>query len=236
MRISEIFHSIQGEGLLLGVPSVFIRTSGCNLRCRWCDTPYASWNPEGEEMSLEEILRQVRGYDCQHVVLTGGEPMVAAGIRELAAALRAEGKHITIETAATIPPDVDGMGVVFDLGSLSPKLANSTPDAEVAGPWKERHEKTRLQPDVIRKWLEAGSCQLKFVVSQVEDLPEIEELLNEVGAVPGFTRDRVLLMPEGTDVETLRQKGPLLAEMCLEHGFRFAPRIHIELFGNTRGT
>jgi 7-carboxy-7-deazaguanine synthase len=236
MRISEIFHSIQGEGLLLGVPSVFVRTSGCNLRCRWCDTPYASWNPEGEEMSLEEILRQVRGYDCQHVVLTGGEPMVSSGIRELSAMLRSAGMHITIETAATIPPDVDGMGVVFDLGSLSPKLANSTPDAEVAGPWKERHEKTRLQPDVIRKWLEAGLCQLKFVVSQVEDLSEIEELLNEVGAVPGFTRDRVLLMPEGTDVETLRQKGPVIAEMCLEHGFRFAPRIHIELFGNTRGT
>ena len=236
MRISEIFHSIQGEGLLLGVPSVFVRTSGCNLRCRWCDTPYASWNPEGQEMSLEEILRRIRSYDCRHVVLTGGEPMVASGIRKLAYLLRAEGKHITIETAATLPPHADGMAIPFDLASLSPKLANSTPDAEVAGPWKERHEKTRLQPEVIRQWLEAGLCQLKFVVSQVEDLPEIEELLNEVGSVEGFTRDRVLLMPEGTDVETLRQKGPLIAEMCLEHGFRFAPRIHIELFGNTRGT
>ena len=236
MRISEIFHSIQGEGLLLGVPSVFVRTSGCNLRCRWCDTPYASWNPEGEEMSLEEILCRIRSYDCHHVVLTGGEPMVASGIRELAYLLRAEGKHITIETAATLPPHADGMAIPFDLASLSPKLANSTPDAEVAGPWKERHEKTRLQPNVIRQWLEAGLCQLKFVVSQVEDFPEIEELLNEVGSVEGFTRDRVLLMPEGTDVETLRQKGPLIAEMCLEHGFRFAPRIHIELFGNTRGT
>jgi 7-carboxy-7-deazaguanine synthase len=236
MRISEIFHSIQGEGLLLGVPSVFVRTSGCNLRCRWCDTPYASWNPEGEEMSVSQIMERIRSYDCQHVVLTGGEPMVAVGIRELATSLRAEGKHITIETAATVPPHADGMVIPFDLGSLSPKLANSTPDVEVAGPWKERHEKTRLRPDVILKWLEAGPCQLKFVVSQVEDLPEIEELLNEVGAVECFTRDRVLLMPEGTDVETLRQKGPLLAEMCLEHGFRFAPRIHIELFGNTRGT
>jgi len=236
MRISEIFHSIQGEGLLLGVPSVFVRTSGCNLRCRWCDTPYASWNPEGEEMSLEEILCRIRGYDCRHVVLTGGEPMVASGIWELATALRAEGKHITIETAATVSPQIDGMAIPFDLGSLSPKLANSTPDAEVAGPWRERHEKTRLRPEVIRQWMEAGPCQLKFVVSEVEDLPEIEELLNEVGVVAGFTRDHVLLMPEGTDVETLRERGPLLAEICLEHGFRFAPRIHIELFGNTRGT
>jgi 7-carboxy-7-deazaguanine synthase len=89
---------------------------------------------------------------------------------------------------------------------------------------------------VIRQWLESGPSQLKFVVSTVEDLPEIEELLNEVGVIPGFTRDRVLLMPEGTDAEALRERGPVLAEICLEHGFRYAPRLHIELFGNTRGT
>lgn len=232
MRISEIFHSIQGEGLLLGVPSVFVRTSGCNLRCRWCDTPYASWNPEGEEMGIEQILERVRAYDCRHVVLTGGEPMIASGIRELASILRVEGKHLTIETAATVPPE----DIACDLASLSPKLANSTPDADHAGLWRERHEKTRLQPAVIREWLEHYPCQLKFVVSKVEDLPDIEELLNEVGSVPGFTRDRVLLMPEGTDVEALRDRAPVLAEMCLEHGFRYAPRLQIELFGNTRGT
>ena len=232
MRISEIFHSIQGEGLLLGVPSVFVRTSGCNLRCRWCDTPYASWNPEGKEMGIPEIIERVRAYDCPHVVLTGGEPMVASGIETLSSALRAEGMHITIETAGTLVPGE----IACDLASLSPKLKNSTPDAEQAGPWRDRHEATRLQPDIIRQWLERGPSQLKFVVSAVEDLPEIEELLNEVGAIPGFTRDKVLLMPEGTDVETLRERGPLLAELCLEHGFRFAPRIHIELFGNTRGT
>ena len=232
MRISEIFHSIQGEGLLLGVPSVFVRTSGCNLRCRWCDTPYASWSPEGEEMTLPSIMERVRSYECRHVVLTGGEPMVASGIRKLASILREEGFHITIETAATVAPE----GIQCDLASLSPRLADSTPDAETAGPWREKHDSTRRRPDVIRQWLESGSSQLKFVVSRAEDLPEIEELLNEVGAVPGFTRDRVLLMPEGTDVETLRKRGPVLAEICLENGFRFAPRLHIELFGNTRGT
>ena len=232
MRISEIFHSVQGEGLMIGVPSVFIRTSGCNLRCRWCDTPYASWNPAGETMELDAIMKRVLSYKCRHAVLTGGEPMVASGIHELAAALRAEGIHITIETAATIAPG----GIAFDLASLSPKLANSTPDATSAGPWSMRHEETRLNPGVIRQWLESGLSQLKFVVSNVEDLPEIEELLNEVGVIPGFTRDRVLLMPEGTDAEALRERGPVLAEICLEHGFRYAPRLHIELFGNTRGT
>lgn len=232
MRISEIFHSVQGEGLMIGVPSVFIRTSGCNLRCRWCDTPYASWNPEGETMDLDAIMKRVLGYKCRHVVLTGGEPMVAAGVHDLAAALRAEGMHITIETAATVPPG----GIACDLASLSPKLANSAPDESTAGAWKDRHEATRLNPGVIRQWLLSGPAQLKFVVSAVEDVPEIEELLNEIGVIQGFTRDRVLLMPEGTDAEALREKGPVLAEICLEHGFRFAPRLHIDLFGNTRGT
>jgi 7-carboxy-7-deazaguanine synthase len=183
-------------------------------------------------MSVAAIIKQVKAYDCSHVVLTGGEPMIASGIRELAAALHAEGMHITIETAGTVTPS----GIACDLASLSPKLANSTPDQEQAGPWQERHEATRCQPEVIRAWLEAYPCQLKFVVSAVEDLPEIESLLAEVGNVPGFTRDRVLLMPEGTDVAVLRERGPLIAELCLEHAFRFAPRLQIELFGNTRGT
>jgi 7-carboxy-7-deazaguanine synthase len=232
MRIAEIFHSVQGEGLLLGVPSVFVRTSGCNLRCRWCDTPYASWNPEGEEMTPGEIVRRVTAYNCPHVVLTGGEPMVASGIRELASMLKEAGLHITIETAATIPPE----GIACDLASLSPKLADSTPSFEQAGAWSARHEESRRSPDVIRQWMENYGCQLKFVFSQAEQLPEIEELLNEVGSVAGFTRDRVLLMPQGTDSVALREKAAVLAELCIEHGFRYAPRLHIDLFGNTKGT
>ncbi|MFQ3577513.1 MAG: 7-carboxy-7-deazaguanine synthase QueE, partial [Verrucomicrobiia bacterium] len=83
MLIAEIFHSIQGEGLLAGVPSIFIRTSGCNLRCRWCDTPYASWQPEGEHQDVEEIIQRIRQWPTRFVVLTGGEPMIAPGIRTL---------------------------------------------------------------------------------------------------------------------------------------------------------
>ncbi|HEY2574064.1 MAG TPA: 7-carboxy-7-deazaguanine synthase QueE, partial [Verrucomicrobiaceae bacterium] len=129
MRISEIFFSIQGEGRLAGVPSVFVRSSGCNLRCRWCDTPYASWNPEGEEMSVAEIMNEVNRHPANHVVVTGGEPMIARDIRELLQSLRDARKHITIETAATVPPN----GVPCDLASLSPKLKNSTPDSESIG-------------------------------------------------------------------------------------------------------
>jgi len=158
--------------------------------------------------------------------------MVASGIRELAALLKANGLHITIETAATILPD----GIPCDLASLSPKLADSTPSEEQAGAWSARHEESRYRPEVIRQWLENYSCQVKFVFSQPEQLSEIEELLNEVGSVQGFTRDRVLLMPEGTDSEALQEKAPVLAELCIEHGFRYAPRLHIDLFGNTKGT
>jgi 7-carboxy-7-deazaguanine synthase len=169
MRIAEIFHSIQGEGLLAGVPSIFIRTSGCNLRCHWCDTPYASWKPEGPEMSIEEILKKISEWNCHHIVLTGGEPMIAPDLPELATALKKQKKHITIETAGTIPPN----GIPCDLASLSPKLTNSTPSAERDPAWAKKHEANRLQPEVISDWIRNYNFQLKFVVSSENDLVEI---------------------------------------------------------------
>src|SRR3954462_6680806 len=102
MKLAELFHSIQGEGKLAGVPSVFVRASGCNLRCVWCDTPYASWNPEGENQSVADIVRQVEAFGARPVVLTGGEPMIMPEIEELCAVLKAKGHHLTIETAATV--------------------------------------------------------------------------------------------------------------------------------------
>src|ERR1700761_5037529 len=142
MFISEIFHSIQGEGELTGVPSVVCRASGCNLRCSWCDTKYASWNPEGETIPLAEVAHRVLAYPSRHCVLTGGEPMAASEIPALAEQLRAAGRHITIETAGTISPG----GIACDLASLSPKLSNSTPAEGAISPgWRERHEALRLQ-------------------------------------------------------------------------------------------
>src|SRR4051794_31997058 len=174
MRISEVFYSLQGEGELTGVPSVFIRTSGCNLRCTWCDTKYASWSPEGETLTLDAVMAEVLRHPAAHVVLTGGKPMIAPELPELATRLRTAGKHITIETAGTIPPD----GIACDLASLSPKLAHSTPEpGEIAEPWRERHEKLRLQPEVIAAWMAAYDYQLKFVASEERDLAEIDALL-----------------------------------------------------------
>ena len=245
MRIAEIFHSIQGEGLLAGVPSVFVRTSGCNLRCHWCDTPYASWKPEGPEMSVAEVLRKVSGWDCRHVVLTGGEPMIAPDLPALAAELRKVGKHITIETAATVPP----AGIACDLASLSPKLSNSTPPPERDPAWAKKHEDTRLRPDVIAEWIKNYDFQLKFVVSSEMDLKEIKDLLFRLAPFvapplqrvrseegPPVPLDRVLLMPEGIDSKTLASRAPWLVGICKREGFRFCPRLQIELFGHQRGT
>ena len=229
MRIAEIFHSIQGEGLLARVPSVFVRTSGCNLRCHWCDTPYASWKPEGPEMSVEQILKKVLEWNCPHVVLTGGEPMIAPDLPKLAAALKKAGKHITIETAATIAPQ----GIACDLASLSPKLSNSTPPPERDSAWAKKHEATRLQPAVISGWIKNYDYQLKFVVSSEPDIKEIKDLLSSLPPAPFH---RILLMPEGIDAQTLSSRSPWLVEVCKREGFRFCPRLQIELFGHTRGT
>jgi 7-carboxy-7-deazaguanine synthase len=230
MLISEIFHSLQGEGELTGVPSVFVRTSGCNLRCNWCDTPYASWAPEGTPMRVDEIVAEVTKHPAKHVVLTGGEPMIAKEIRELAAALKRRDYHITIETAATIAPD----GIACDLASLSPKLKNSAPDQRLDDTWRKKHETLRWQPAVVQAWLAAYGFQLKFVVAQMADVDEIEAMLGQLGG--SIPRAKVLLMPEGTTVEALRAKAGWLGELCKVRGYRYAPRLHVELYGNKRGT
>ncbi|MSU45760.1 MAG: 7-carboxy-7-deazaguanine synthase QueE [Lacunisphaera sp.] len=230
MLISEIFYSLQGEGELTGVPSIFVRTSGCNLRCNWCDTPYASWSPEGRPMRVEEIVAEVKQHPARHVVLTGGEPMVAKEIHELAAALKELGYHITIETAATIAPG----GIACDLASLSPKLKNSAPDERLSETWRARHETLRWQPEVVRAWLDHYGYQLKFVVSDIGDMKEIETMLTELGR--NIPPAKVLLMPEGTTVEALRAKAGWVGELCKTHGYRHAPRLQIELYGNRRGT
>jgi 7-carboxy-7-deazaguanine synthase len=230
MRISEIFHSVQGEGELAGVPSVFVRTSGCNLRCIWCDTPYASWNPVGDEISVDDLVERVCAYPARHIVLTGGEPMIARDIHFLAARLRGLGKHITIETAGTVPPD----GIACDLASVSPKPAHSTPTAGTLDPtWIAKHESTRWRPDIVNQWVRNYPFQLKFVFRTEGDLTEIDEMINAVGDIPP---DKVLLMPEGTNQDVLRTRQRVLVETCKRRGYRYCSRLHIDLFGNQRGT
>lgn len=226
MKIAEVFYSVQGEGILLGTPSVFVRTSGCNLRCAWCDTPYTSWSPEGQEMSVPEILEKVLAFRAGHTVVTGGEPMIAPGIVELTAALRAAGLHITIETAGTVV-----LPVSCDLMSISPKLSNSTPREQDGGRWARQHDRLRIQPEVLRRLVSGWDYQLKFVIRAPEDLAETRAVVEQAGAIPA----KVVLMPEGTDPEVLRERGRWLVEIAKCAGYRFSPRLHVELWGNRRG-
>ena len=224
MWISELFYSIQGEGILSGVPSVFIRTSGCNLRCTWCDTPYTSWQATGEHQKLDDIIAYVERHSTGHTVLTGGEPMIAPQTPDLARRLHAANQHITIETAGT-----EFIEVECDLMSISPKLAHSTPREEE---WAERHENLRYRPQTIRRLMDCCEYQLKFVVTAESDLEEIRAIVKELQAHP----KRVLLMPEGTDVAAMNERGAWLSEVCKREGYRVSPRLQVYLYGNRRGT
>src|ERR1039458_7764798 len=197
LKIAELFYSLQGEGALVGVPSVFIRTSGCNLRCAWCDTPYTSWQPEGAELSLDQILDEVRAHPARHVVVTGGEPMIAPDIIPLTERLRALGLHLTIETAGTV-----FQPVACDLMSISPKLANSTPQ----GPWADRHDRVRAKLQPLLELMARYPYQLKFVIQKPGDVEEVRGLLASIGAGRQHPE-----RPERFDavLDGLRSAGPL---------------------------
>lgn len=228
MRIAEIYRSVQGEGLLTGVPSVFVRASGCNLRCWFCDTPYTSWRPEGRDMSTDEIAAQVEEWDTQHVVVTGGEPMLFAELIPLCDRLHQIGRHITIETAGTL-----FLPVACDLMSISPKFASSAPPADSEPHWHRRHERERHRPDVIRRLVADYGYQVKFVIDTQSDL---QEVTNYLADFPEIARERALLMPQGTDVDQLEARTIWLRPFCEREGFLFCPRKQIEWFGMVRGT
>ncbi len=225
MKIADLFYSIQGEGALVGVPSAFVRLTGCNLRCHWCDTPYTSWKPMGEEMSLERIVEEVRAFDTHHVVVTGGEPMLFQEVVALTRAFRAMGLHITIETAGTVFQPVE-----CDLMSISPKLANSTPHQREGGKWAVQHDRLRYQPEVLKQ-LMAYPYQLKFVVEEPTDLEEIQKMIKELNA----DRSKVILMPEGRSSIIIQERGRWLAEIVKREKFRMSPRLHVDLWGDKRG-
>jgi 7-carboxy-7-deazaguanine synthase len=248
LRIQERFVSVQGEGALVGVPSSFVRISGCNLRCVWCDTPKTSWAPEGEREQLGALLEWC-AQGPRHVVVTGGEPLLFPACASLCRALRAAGHHVTVETAGTVWSE----GLEADLISISPKLGHSTPWARANALGKPQlaqvHERARLDLGVLRRLITAFEWQLKFVVRTGEganpqadlaaelaaDLAEVEALLSEL-QIPSAQRERVLLMPEGTDAAQLRAGYGQLARACLGTGMRVGLRLHIELFGHTPGT
>ena len=224
MRIAEVFESIQGEGLYTGTPSVFVRTTGCNLRCWFCDTRHTSWEPEGYHSSWRTIVEKVCRTDVEHVVLTGGEPLLQPDVVPLTAALTRRGRFITIETAGTVFRPVHA-----NLMSVSPKLAGSGPTGTV---WLQRHEQTRNQPDVVRRFLRNYVCQFKFVIDQPQDVADVKTY---VCRFDDLTADHVWLMPQATTREEIAEKSPWIETAAARCGYKVSRRLHVELFGNGRG-
>jgi 7-carboxy-7-deazaguanine synthase len=238
LPINEVFYSLQGEGKLTGVPTVFVRTSGCNLRCWFCDSYHTSWEPTHAQMSVAGIVDEVTSHpDASHVVLTGGEPLIHDDAGTLIDRLDALGYHITVETNGTIYRDAP-----IDLASISPKLASSTPtpdkDPKGNGEWAAKHEDRRIDMHALTALVEAYDFQLKFVVTASDDLPEIESLVDDVRtATDGHVHDSdVLLMPEGTTKDQLAQHRTDVAELALQHGYRYTPRLHVDLWNDAPGT
>ncbi|THE63576.1 7-carboxy-7-deazaguanine synthase QueE [Salinadaptatus halalkaliphilus] len=239
LPINELFYSLQGEGTLAGVPSVFVRTSGCNLRCWFCDSYHTSWEPTHAWLELEAILEEIESFEADHVVLTGGEPLVHDDSVALLEALADRDYHTTIETNGTIYRDAP-----IDLASISPKLASSTPTAARApegvdvGEWERRHEAERVDLETLAALVETYDVQLKFVVTDGDDLPEIHallEALRDAAAVP-IPDDDVLLMPEGATRERLAETRERVADLALEYGFRYTPRLHVDLWNDAPET
>lgn len=238
LPINELFYSLQGEGTLAGMPSVFIRTSGCNLRCWFCDSYHTSWEPTHGQLTLDEIIEKVQAYEqAEHVVLTGGEPLIHEQSVELLKRLDNLGYHTTVETNGTIYRDAP-----IDLVSISPKLASSTPtpekDPKGGGEWEERHEERRIDVNELASLVDAYDFQLKFVVTNADDLQEIEDLVDRIRGVASTSvvDSDVLLMPEGMTRDALDESRNEVAELAVEYGYRYTPRLHVDLWNDAPGT
>ncbi len=237
-----IFLSIQGEGKLCGIPSLFLRVAGCNLFCEWrdddskpseCDTTYASYRvTKSLKMEVGEIYREMKrmaGECVRHIVITGGEPLLqAAPLTTLSRMLRSDGFHITLETNGTIYDDKFSQEI--SLFSISPKLSSSTPES---GEWTKIHEERRLNIEVLSNYIEAATrnnadIQLKFVVSRESDFEEIDSLLKRLPSLP---KSSILLMPAGASVESIDKRAPLLCSYAIENGWRYCDRLQIRVSG-----
>lgn len=230
LPISEMFFTIQGEGRFAGVPSFFIRTSGCNLRCWWCDTPYTSWKPEMTWTPLTDIIDQAIASGAPHIVLTGGEPMLyPEQMAYLCGAFAALGNTVTIETNGTVFDE----GVRPTLWSVSPKLKSSAPTKEDQRNEFLLHDKNNC-PEVAAfrdMAVLKNNVQFKFVASSPDDIAEIEQTV-DFHAIPP---EMVWIMPEGITREVMLERGPWAAEICKAKKWNLCLRQHVLLWGAKRG-
>jgi 7-carboxy-7-deazaguanine synthase len=236
LRINECFVSRQGEGKLTGTPSAFVRLDGCNLRCWFCDTPYASWQPDGQFRTLDAVLQWIAGTSTKHVVLTGGEPLLPLQVVPLCRRIREAGWHLTIETAGTVDREVE-----CDLLSLSPKLSRSTPTLDrfpthhpvMAQRWIDAHQRRRWQPQVIQALIHrALDYQIKFVLDDPSECSEIERAVAELE----LPAENVWIMPQAATPKELASQSEWVRDWCQRAGYHFCDRVHLKWYGATRGT
>ena len=224
----EIFASLQGEGPSTGRPVAFVRLSRCNLACTWCDTAY-TWRFAGEgaferkanQVTLNEadVAARIMALGQDRLVITGGEPLLqGAALARMVALLG--GVSVEIETNGTVAPH-PALDALVAQYNVSPKLAHSGNSAELA-----------LLPERLSAWAAEPKAYFKFVISTPEDLSEVRDLIER----HGMNRARVFVMPEGTDSAILRERERWLAPLALQHGLRLSDRLHIHLYGDTRGT
>lgn len=223
----EIFHSIQGEGATIGTPSVFLRLALCNLACTWCDTRYTwdwkryDYTSEVMDLSLEEAEKLILSYGCQHLVITGGEPMLQQrDLAPLVGLLKASGFTFEVETNGTIAPD-PSLERDIDQWNVSPKLESSG-----------NALRRRQAPEALHTLSRHPGAYFKFVVVERSDMEEVRTLCQRYN----LPRAKVLLMPEGRTREALRRRSRWLSQVCVEEGLRYSPRLHIELWGDKRAT
>ena len=231
----EIFASPQGEGPSAGTPVAFVRLSRCNLACVWCDTPY-TWHFDSDDrphrsgetfarqpnqitLDEAEVAARIAAFERDRLVVTGGEPLMQGA--QLARML----EHlpdiaVEVETNGTVAPH-PALDARVTQYNVSPKLAHSGNAAELA-----------LKPEMLARWAADERAFFKFVIARPDDVDEVRALT----AAHQFSPDRVYLMPEGTDSETLRERLAWLAPLAEAEGWRVSDRLHIHLFGDTRGT
>jgi 7-carboxy-7-deazaguanine synthase len=242
------YKCLQGEGSLAGMPSILIRTSGCNLRCEWidsrtlekvkCDTPYTSWESSGELVEVDEIVKvvlELAETKISHVILSGGEPlMIKEAVVELCEKLWDYRFHITIETNGTFDFGTEEFRHILrtthhflPLFSISPKLGNSVPNGT---PFEESHNTQRINYSVLKSLTSLAISQLKFVVMDRLDMTEVCEIVEKLK----HPKDWVFLMPEGRTYEQIRNREKEVYELALEFGFRYSPRLHIQVYDDKR--
>lgn len=226
MKVSEIFYSIQGEGINAGKPAVFLRLALCNLKCGWCDTKYTwdwrqySYDTEVKPMSVDQVLNEIIRFDCNHLVITGGEPLLQQDdLVKLAGELKAANFYIEIETNGTILPQTD-LTEQIDQWNVSPKLENSgNPAAE------------REIPSAYLFFSGLKNSYFKFVMESEEDLTEIQSLARKYR----IRKEKMILMPQASTKDELHRRSARLIEICKETGYRFGPRLQVQLWGAARG-